>query len=186
MRTLILIIIIVITGTKGIAQDRKLSYDSLVSEFFRDAVNDVDLKSNKSFVANNLDSFMISQLIESIEKPVVHHTIRFLNDSLKSQTIKFTAEEKLLIKSQIEMPGKKWLTKVFEELPVTTRLDTIYTKRDYLILNFSRPVFLRDNSLCVFYQSYSCGGLCGHGQFGLYRKFKGKWVQVSTFFQWIS
>lgn len=186
MRTLFLISLIVITPSLGISQDLKQSYDSLTREFFRDVGYDFNFSDKNTMVVSDLDSFRIHHILNAINEPANQSRIRFLKDSLKSETIKFTAEEKLLIKGHIEMPGKTWLTRNFENVTITTRPDTIYTKSDYKLFNFSRPVFLRSNSICVFYQQSSCGGLCGHANLGLYRKLNGRWILVWTFFQWIS
>jgi hypothetical protein len=186
MRTLILISLISITPRLGISQEFRQTYDSLVREFFRDVAYDFNFSSKNAFVASDLDSFTINHMIESFNEPATLHRIKFLKDSLKSETIVFTAEEKLLIKGQIEMRGKDWLKRNFENVTITTRPDTIYTKAAYELFNFTRPVFLRDNSICVFYQQNSCGALCGYGRLGLYRKLSGKWILVWTYYQWIS
>jgi len=52
--------------------------------------------------------------------------------------------------------------------------------------SFSKPIFLRNNSLCFFYSDYSCGGLCGFGNFAIYRINNGKWEEIISLFSWIS
>jgi hypothetical protein len=52
--------------------------------------------------------------------------------------------------------------------------------------SFSIPVFFRNNTLCAFYYSYTCGGLCGTGIFSIYRKINGKWESWFTLYEWES
>ncbi len=52
--------------------------------------------------------------------------------------------------------------------------------------SFLKPIFLRNNSVCFFYSDYSCGGLCGFGEFAIYRKKDSDWEKIITLFTWIS
>ncbi len=52
--------------------------------------------------------------------------------------------------------------------------------------SFTQPIFLRNNSLCIFYSDYSCGGLCGSGEFAVYRKQNGVWIKIISLYSWIS
>src|SRR5437588_327384 len=36
--------------------------------------------------------------------------------------------------------------------------------------NFSKPIFLRNHTICIFYKGYSCGHLCGEGDLTIYVK----------------
>jgi hypothetical protein len=51
---------------------------------------------------------------------------------------------------------------------------------------FSKPIFLRNSSVCFFYLENSCGGLCGRGDFNIYIKRKGVWVLVYNISNWVS
>jgi hypothetical protein len=51
---------------------------------------------------------------------------------------------------------------------------------------FSAPIFLRNNSLCLFYHDNLCGMLCGTGHFELYKKVGNTWKLVRSFCDWIS
>jgi hypothetical protein len=53
-----------------------------------------------------------------------------------------------------------------------------------VVLSFSRPVSAGDY---VFIEKSSdCGGLCGSGSLGVFKKQNGKWRQVATRFLWVS
>jgi hypothetical protein len=51
---------------------------------------------------------------------------------------------------------------------------------------FSMPIFLRNDTYCLFYEANHCGGLCGEGKLALYKKEGGHWQVVKYYCQWIS
>jgi hypothetical protein len=54
------------------------------------------------------------------------------------------------------------------------------------IYSFTRPVFLRNNTICFFYYSERCGDLCCEGNFQVYRKTANGWEPYLTLYSWIS
>lgn len=52
--------------------------------------------------------------------------------------------------------------------------------------DLSAPIFLRDNTRCLFYYGQHCGGLCGGGKLTLYEKKNGHWEMIKVFCNWIS
>jgi hypothetical protein len=51
---------------------------------------------------------------------------------------------------------------------------------------FSVPLFIRNNTYCLFYSANYCGGLCGGGNLILYKKSNGVWVSVKSYCDWES
>ena len=51
---------------------------------------------------------------------------------------------------------------------------------------FSNPIFLRNETLCIFQYDYSCGNLCGDGTIMIYRKENGKWKPYINLANWVS
>lgn len=51
---------------------------------------------------------------------------------------------------------------------------------------FSLPVFLRNDTYCLFYSSYFCGLLCAEGRLSLYKKVGDRWEVVRRYCEWIS
>lgn len=51
---------------------------------------------------------------------------------------------------------------------------------------FSNPIFLRNETLCIFQYDFSCGNLCGDGTIMIYRKENGKWKPYINLANWVS
>ncbi|MHA4895727.1 hypothetical protein ACXZ1K_13320 [Pedobacter sp. PWIIR3] len=49
-----------------------------------------------------------------------------------------------------------------------------------------KPIFLRNNSLCVFEYGYYCGNRCGEGSLAFYYKIDGKWKEWMVLVKWES
>ena len=94
-----------------------------------------------------------------------------------------TSEEKRFIKSQLQMQDSlMWGAKI---IPGEKRLslakhgsETLYT--------MTRPIFLRNNLLCIFEYSYHCGRLCAYGKSAVYRRVDGKWQTYRIVYEWKS
>jgi hypothetical protein len=51
---------------------------------------------------------------------------------------------------------------------------------------FGCPLFLRNNTYCLFYYEYGCGSLCGFGSLVLYKKKGSRWIRVKDWGTWMS
>lgn len=75
--------------------------------------------------------------------------------------------------SSIFQDGKKWW-------------GYYYRKFGKGFSTFSVPYFLRNDTYCLFYSDYHCGGECGEGRLILYKKEGDSWVPFKTYCSWIS
>jgi uncharacterized protein YjcR len=62
----------------------------------------------------------------------------------------------------------------------------MYSKGINKIYSFGMPVFLRNDTYCLFYYDYGCDYLCGYGEFAIYKKDNGKWTYWGRISSWIS
>jgi hypothetical protein len=62
-----------------------------------------------------------------------------------------------------------------KKVPDWDNFHRLYGQR---LFSFAAPIFLRDNTLCIFYSGYYCGTLCGMGMTQLFKKIGDKWVFV--------
>lgn len=65
-------------------------------------------------------------------------------------------------------------------------IDTFDYKKHKCYGNYTRPIFFRNNTLCLIYTEGICGPLNGEGGWKVYRKEKGVWKQWLTMTGWIS
>lgn len=120
---------------------------------------------------------------------------------IKSDSVKFTESEIKYINEEItKMARYKWDKGLFADalLIPTDKINKIFTdnifkgwaylkaKHIEKLYSFAPPIFLRDDTYCLFYYSYGCGDLCGQGEFALYKKENGKWVKWFNLFESIS
>jgi|GEM_PF-5672574 len=52
------------------------------------------------------------------------------------------------------------------------------------IFEFSQPLFLRNNTICLFYWGHSCFIACGYGHTRVYIKTASGWWPLATIFSW--
>ncbi|SKA14755.1 hypothetical protein [Sediminibacterium ginsengisoli] len=121
-------------------------------------------------------------------------------ENLMEDTAGFSAAERRQIRKQVSHPGiTAWTGDMFPQARILNA-DTIkaaFMERDkswpYFHKQYGKsyyqvsvPIFLRNNTLCLFYTDYNCGPLCGQGAWVLYKKTGDKWESIKTFCRWIS
>lgn len=142
--------------------------------------------------------------VNDIRKALDHDTlpnIHFVKRPYDTTIIVLTRDERAYINSELDqMMSRLWTDGLLDNskmIPQDT-IDAIFkdrTKRWEYFYNkyggggfysFSRPIFIRNNSICFFYREYSCGDLCASGELALYVNKKGKWVKLKVLYSMIS
>ena len=54
------------------------------------------------------------------------------------------------------------------------------------LYGFMKPIFIRNNSVCLFYRDHSACDLCGSGELAVYVLKNGKWKKLIMLYGWIS
>lgn len=143
------------------------------------------------------DGFGIKIISVSNSRRFSNNHIRYI----KLDSIKLSETEIKYIDTKIaEMHRYKWNKELFPNA-ILIPTDTItkifgdwrkygwaYLNKKHIdkLYNFAPPIFLRDDTYCLFYYGYGCGDLCGQGEFALYKKENGKWVKWFSLFESIS
>ncbi len=140
-----------------------------------------------------------SDTILLVDRPNMKEVENCLNLLFQDSSL-FTPTEQELIRIQIGNPAlKKWNADLVDHADFISR-DTLnaifkdgnrswtYFHKRYgsSFHSFSAPIFLRNNTLCLFYSDYACGGLCGAGHTILYKKEEESWIVFKSFCYWIS
>ena len=122
--------------------------------------------SNNIFLSSNAPGYFRDYILTT-------DTLKDINNKKPSDYFILTNEEK----NQILVDTMKW-TKLSQKMFQLDNIklvskDTVKNRYDpsYLIY---KPIFLRDNTVCLFYYDFICS-LCGHGTFWLYKKTKKSW-----------
>lgn len=104
---------------------------------------------------------------------------------LLDDTATYAPQELAHIRDKKYPSLKKWTKALFSEIPVVS-WDTAQKFRFYPKWEFSVPIFLRNDTYCLFYSGYHCGALCGGGSLVLYKKENGRWTEVKYYCLWVS
>jgi hypothetical protein len=152
-------------------------------------------------LAHYIDSTFKGHTLKSGERPIIpeqkgSRMLPMLEDSL----ILSDRDIAYAYKEIAKVSKHKWENGLFENSRVIPN-DTItkvfadwarrgwsemYRKGINKFYTIGMPVFLRNHTYCLFYYDYSCGGLCGYGDFAIYKKENGKWTYWGRISSWIS
>ena len=117
-----------------------------------------------------------------------------------TDSISFTKEEIEIIKEQLQVKVDKKFSSYFPNKArflKESRVNKIfnnknkgwhyfYVKYGKELYSFSNPIFLRNNTICLFYKATLCGGLCGGGSLDLWIKVNNKWEFFDLLYLWMS
>lgn len=150
------------------------------------------LKQGKEirYLASNLGKYQIKEISESLEGDTIKANISIIEGKANSMLIPTVKEKKKIRRSIKRLGSYRWSSKKKMNLKVISRdsLNKIFDYNNDLgwkyfhrkygegFYSFSKPIFLRNKTICIFYSSYSCGGLCGESEFGVYKKINGMWT----------
>lgn len=130
------------------------------------------------------------QIIAVMRQKLQPDTLRFFNLVEKREDkLVFSKKEKAHIQHELDKMGHyKWSDGLLENSKAMAT-DTINKGWPYLnkrgiviVYDFSVPIFLRGDTLCVSYIGYSCGWLCGISRFDIYKLRDGKWMKLANLF----
>jgi len=159
-------------------------------------INEVVSHKGKMVVCSHLNKYTI----ENIRSHFISDTIQYHAGDAKKLIL--TNVELKYIHRQLNKMNKPYLksdlfdsTQIIPQLSIQKlfkkHVDDVweafynqYSPKGYYV--FSKPIFLRKNSLCIFYSGNSCGDLCGYGSLYIYEKTKNgwkPWLELST---WMS
>ena len=170
---------------------------------------------NKAHLIDNKDSIEFAKkciaFFKEVKSQEISDTNFILSDKpfafeyfdciphLLTDTTTYTKEELSFIKDQKSPLLAKWTKEHFKNIKIISS-DTInaifkdnakwwtyFNKHIGQSFNtFSVPIFLRNDTYCLFYSDHHCGGLCGGGNLTLYKKQDNKWKVVKSYCDWIS
>lgn len=111
-----------------------------------------------------------------------------------------TQQERMYIQNELKLQADAvWPGQLFKygKLLTQATLDSIYKdqvrSKTYFrehdgsrLYSFSKPIFIRDHSVCIFYSGYSCGSRCGEGKLVIFKRENAAWISWLELYRWIS
>ncbi len=154
----------------GFAQDKQ------TKNFFADITNGTVYYSHGWLTENNTRS-----LNSELKKDEIKSA-----PQAEGYSLKLTKSEKKTIKKEakklIGIEAKTYLSGV-KNFEFTEKFDL---QKHKSLSFFSKPIFIRSNSICFVYASNTAGALDGSGGWNVYKKENGKWVRWIKFADWAS
>ncbi len=118
---------------------------------------------------------------------------RFVGEPVEK--VIFNKKDRRVIKRQLRaMRSFKWDTTTLRKYGIdnlalpdpTKQLDKKGVYRDHRIAWLTKPIFIRNDSICFVFYDSSCGPLCGSGFIDVYKKEEGVWKRWWTLVNWVS
>lgn len=151
-----------------------------------------DDKEGKQIVLENVtvvnDTFSRRMDQRSIEKLFGLPSIRDAIDDFVTKNRKSSVlTDQLKLKASIVLINKSDVERMFHD-SIEGGWDLFHAKYPNAtsINTLSRVGFSKDKTLALVYYTYSCGALCGQGQYVLLRKHEGQWKIEKESMTWIS
>ncbi len=180
----LIVLLLAMTPFSGNSQTNCINdrYKQETKKILSDVLTEIGINS-KTLLEDTTTTYSLKYGIETI-----------FNDS----THDFSDEEKLYIKNEIENPvAFKWTTEYVENIRLITtqecknifndhkngwnKFRTMYGER---IVTVSKPIFIRNYSICILSYSVSEDFLAGYGFTACYRVEDGKWKPFGWMHSW--
>ncbi len=177
------------------AQTKKfVLIDDIYANWHKSYNNDVR-KCHTFLYSDIIDDYTNERVQDLFE---INSVIYSNKDTLNADKIIFTlAEKNYVIKELQKLNHQKWPDAIFPKSKVITfnHIDSIQKSINakkvdpllrlcYTVYIFSHPIFLRENSICLFY-SGKTNFAVKDGEFRLYKKQGSDWVKFAPLYRWI-
>lgn len=188
MKASLLIIFIILT-INSFAQKKKLNLIKptnenieFINEFFFHSI-----KFNKNTIYKyqpKLNLYHLDQKLELFAEDSVSSLYSFSSKKpiKRKQFLILTCDERRFIKEEIQkFDSLKWGKNL---IPGEKRLSIAKSVTGGF--SITKPIFLRDNTLCIFDYFYECGTRCAEGETTVFKKIDGKWERWMVVYRMVS
>jgi hypothetical protein len=148
---------------------------------------------------DKLDKHTVQEIKKELDQDTIYNDVVFnLNKTHASMLALNKDERKYIIEAVTNLTGHTWDRNLLKNASLVERdtiqqlldkkggWDTFHKNSAPGFYEFSKPIFIRNNAMCIFYIAYRCGGLCGNGNLAIYIKRNGIWVKEYVLYTWMS
>lgn len=161
-----------------------LAQDKETTEFFRQLGKGRD---TIYFMNEAVSEHRIKEIKKMVAKGYLTGTTNPLPKTKpKGHPVTFTAKEKQFLLAELDKEATANRRQYLSANRNYILIDTFDYKKQKCYGNYTKPIFFRNNTLCLIYTEGICGPLNGGGGWKVYRKEKGSWTQWLTMTGWIS
>lgn len=193
MKRFVFLILTIIISSVALPQGSK----KIIRQFVTSVIPNHD---GIDYVSSSLNVYTIKEIKGKLSKDTIKNSIPYNKNNAGNNFIPSGNERKKINKALRKLSGFRWSLKYFHDIKLISRdsLDIIFKDRKNLGWNyfhkvygegfhsFSKPIFLRNKTICIFYSAYNCGGLCGNGQLEIYKRINNQWELFITVSSWMS
>lgn len=175
MKQLLLLLLLSLSGP---AQDKE------TTEFFRQYGKGHD---TIYFMNEAVSEHHINEMKKMVAKGYLTGTTNPLPKTKpKDPPVTLTAKEKQFLLAELDREATANRRQYLSANRNYIFIEKFDHKKHKCYSGYSKPIFFRNNTLCLIYTEGICGPLNGGGGWKVYRKEKGTWKQWLTMTGWIS
>lgn len=188
MKASLLMIFIILT-INSFAQKKKLNLIKptnedieFINEFF---FHNIKFSKNTIYkYQSKLNLYHLEQKLELFALDSVSSLYSFSNKkrTKEKQFLKLSSDERHFIKEEIQkFDSLKWGKNL---IPGEKRLSIAKSLTGGF--SITKPIFLRNNTLCIFDYFYDCGNRCAESETTVFKKVNGKWEMWMIVYRLVS
>ncbi len=153
----------------------------------------------KKLISDLVGEIKIDTKTVLINKPI-SYDLKNCFETTFIESDSLTENEKLYVKKEIENSNEfEWTNDYVDNIKIVKNSEYQKIFKDLIngwknfrrkhgksILQFSKPIFLRNYSICIISYSHSSDYLSAYGLTTCYKKENGKWIAFGTTCEWYS
>ncbi|GAB2815891.1 hypothetical protein [Ferruginibacter profundus] len=148
-------------------------------------------KRHGIFLISEMTEYNLAEIKKFVDKGFF--VLRLVDNNNKdvSDTVKLTSQDADSMYQKLHsLKTFKWTTEVAKKINLDHLSiigpDTSSTVQPEYAIKYQivPPIFFNNQTYGILCYSYSCGGLCGHGQITIYKKVSGAWQRWNNLMWW--
>ena len=185
-RLILLIFSLTLFGVSNAQTSTSLSQSDI--DLINTAIKD---KRHGIKLVAEMTEYDLSEIKRCIDRGIFFKRMVDENDKNISDSIKLSQRDKKQLLNTLKLfQNFKWTDTVIKKLKLENisliSFDTSITNNLTYAIKYHivPPLYFQNNKYCILSFSYSCGGLCGHGQITIYKMTEKGWTRWNHLSWW--